>query len=131
MSEQHPAVGWDRVVGLDWVEATGDRVVARWTIRPDHHQPYGIVHGGVYCGVVESAASYGAGLWLASTGRSDRVVGISNTTDFLRAVSEGTLTAVALPVHRGRSTQLWGVEIRDEQERLVARGQVRLQNLAG
>ena len=54
---------------------------------------------------------------------------MNNSTDFLRAVREGTLRAVAEPVHRGRLQQLWLVEIRDESERLVARGQVRLQNI--
>jgi uncharacterized protein (TIGR00369 family) len=57
------------------------------------------------------------------------VVGVHNATDFLRAAREGTLRAVAEPVHRGRLQQLWLVEIRDEGERLVARGQVRLQNI--
>jgi uncharacterized protein (TIGR00369 family) len=57
------------------------------------------------------------------------VVGVNNSTDFLRAVTEGRLTATATPVHRGRSQQLWQVAVTDEQDRLVARGQVRLQNL--
>jgi uncharacterized protein (TIGR00369 family) len=131
VSEAQESVGWDRVVGLTWVEACGDRVVARWDVRPDHHQPYGIVHGGVYCAVIESAASYAGALWLDATAEGGKVVGVHNSTDFLRAVTEGTLTAVAQPIHRGRSTQLWAVEIRDESERLVARGQVRLQNLTG
>ena len=56
--------------------------------------------------------------------------GVSNQTDFLRAVRDGELTAVGTPVHRGRSQQLWQVEITDADERLVARGQVRLQNLS-
>ena len=57
------------------------------------------------------------------------MVGVSNQTDFYRAVTEGTLTAVATPVHRGRSQQVWRVDITDESGRLVAQGQVRLQNL--
>ena len=58
------------------------------------------------------------------------MVGVANQTDFLRAVTAGELTAVAVPIHQGRSQQLWQVVITDESERLVARGQVRLQNLA-
>jgi 1,4-dihydroxy-2-naphthoyl-CoA hydrolase len=119
-------VGLDTLLGLEYSELSGDRVVITWHVTPDHHQPYGIVHGGVYCAVVESAASMGAGLWLGERGQ---VVGVANQTDFLRAVGDGQLTAVATPVHRGRSQQLWTVEISDEQQRLVARGQVRLQNL--
>ena len=114
-------------LGLEIVEATRDRVVLAWDVRPELWQPYGIVHGGVHCAVVESAASLAAALWLGDQGK---VVGVSNNTDFLRAVHEGRLVATATPVHRGRLLQLWLVDIVDEQDRTVARGQVRLQNLA-
>jgi uncharacterized protein (TIGR00369 family) len=76
--------------------------------------------------VVETLASVGAAVWLGDRGK---VVGVSNSTDFYRAVTEGTLRATARPIHRGRSQQVWAVEIVDDQERTVSRGQVRLQNL--
>ncbi|SBT38577.1 uncharacterized domain 1-containing protein [Micromonospora auratinigra] len=118
--------GFVALLGLTFDEVSGDRVVLRWKVRPELHQPYGIQHGGVYCSVVETAASIGGALWLGDKGK---VVGVSNQTDFLRAVRDGELTAVGTPVHRGRSQQLWLVEITDEGGRLVSRGQVRLQNL--
>ena len=118
--------GFFALLGLRFGEASGDRVTVHWQVRPELLQPYGIQHGGVYCSVVETAASVGGGLWLGERGQ---VVGVSNQTDFLRAVGEGELTAVGTPVHRGRSQQLWQVEITDATGRLVARGQVRLQNL--
>ena len=123
--------GLDGHLGIDLVEASGDRVILRWTVRPEHTQAYGIVHGGTYCTAVESSASVGAALWFAErfAGRG-RVVGVSNQTDFYRAVTEGELTATALPVHRGRSQQVWRVTIENEQGRVVAQGQVRLQNLS-
>ncbi|PTA43919.1 PaaI family thioesterase [Micromonospora sp. RP3T] len=118
--------GFVALLGLELDEVSADRVVIRWRVRPELHQPHGIQHGGVYCSVVETAASVGGSLWLGDRGR---VVGVSNQTDFLRAVRDGELTAVGTPVHRGRSQQLWLVEITDGDARLVARGQVRLQNL--
>lgn len=118
--------GFFALLGLELDEISGDRVTIRWRVRPELHQPYGIQHGGVYCSVVETAASLGAGFWLGERGR---VVGVANQTDFLRSVREGELIAVGTPIHRGRSQQLWQVEITDDQDRLVARGQVRLQNL--
>jgi uncharacterized protein (TIGR00369 family) len=118
--------GFVELLGLRFDEVTPDRVVLSWDVTPALHQPYGIVHGGVYASVVETAASIAAAAWLGERGQ---VVGVNNSTDFLRAVREGTLRAVAQPVHRGRLQQLWLVEIRDEGERLVARGQVRLQNI--
>ena len=113
-------------LGLELDSADGDEVTAHWTVRPDLLQPYGIVHGGVHCSVVETLASLGAALWLDDRGK---VVGVSNGTDFFRAVTDGTLRATARPLHRGRSQQVWVVEILDDRERLVSRGQVRLQNL--
>lgn len=119
--------GLFKLLGFEFDELTADRVRLSWTVTPDHHQPYGIVHGGVYCSAVESAASMGAAAWLGDAGT---VVGVSNHTDFLRAASDGRMTAVATPIHRGRLQQLWLVEITDQAGRLVARGEVRLQNLA-
>jgi 1,4-dihydroxy-2-naphthoyl-CoA hydrolase len=124
--DEFVTTGLDKMLGLTYPEVSSDRVVIRWPVTPDQHQPSGIVHGGVYCSVVESAASVGAAMWFGDRGK---VVGVSNHTDFIRAASSGTMTAVATPVHRGRSQQLWLVEITDEQGRLIARGQVRLQNL--
>lgn len=118
--------GFDAVLGLAFDVLTGDEVRARWTVTPALLQPFGIVHGGVHCAVVEAVASRAALAWRAGAGG---VVGVSNSTDFLRAVTEGELHAVGTPVHRGRSQQLWQVVITDDRDRLVARGQVRLQNL--
>jgi uncharacterized protein (TIGR00369 family) len=66
--------------------------------RPDLHQPYGIVHGGVHAAVVETLASVGAAVWMGERGK---VVGVSNSTDFYKAVSDGTLTATATPCTAG------------------------------
>ena len=94
--------------------------------QPKHHQPHGIVHGGVHCSLVETLASIGASVWLGEQGR---VVGVNNNTDFYRAVREGALTSTATPVHRGRSQQVWVVETVTADGKVAARGQVRLQNL--
>ena len=113
-------------LGVQLQEVSGDRVVATWAAGEHLHQPYGIVHGGAHCGVVETLASIAAGVWLGDRGT---VVGVNNSTDFYRAVREGAMTSTALPVHRGRSQQVWVVETVDAEGRLVSRGQVRLQNL--
>jgi 1,4-dihydroxy-2-naphthoyl-CoA hydrolase len=118
--------GFDKLVGMRFEEATGDRVVAVIPVGPDLLQAYGIVHGGVYASAVESTASLGAALWLGGRGRA---VGIANHTEFLRPVRDGELRVEATPVNRGRSTQLWEVAITDDRGRLVAQGSVRLMNL--
>jgi uncharacterized protein (TIGR00369 family) len=128
MPELIPNTGFMELLGMTYTEVTPDRVALSWEVTPSLHQPFGIQHGGVYCAAVESAVSAAGTVWLEGKGR---VVGVSNQTDFLRPVSEGKLTAVATPVHRGRLQQLWTVEIRDERDRLISRGQVRLQNIIG
>ena len=113
-------------IGLEFQRVDDDRVEATWTAGEKLHQPYGIVHGGVHCAVVETLASIGAATWLGDRGQ---VVGVNNNTDFYKAVAEGTIHSLATPLHRGKSQQVWVVESRQEDGTVVSRGQVRLQNL--
>ncbi|UYM07223.1 PaaI family thioesterase [Solicola gregarius] len=119
--------GLSKVLGLEYERVDRDGVVISWTVGEEHLQPWGIVHGGVYCSVNETAASIAAQNWFGDRGM---VVGVNNTTDFLRQAKAGArLTATASPIHRGRSQQLWLIETHDAEGRMVARGQVRLANL--
>jgi len=120
--------GFDSEIGLQFLELTPDGGTARLEITDKLLQPWGIVHGGVYCAVIESLASVSGQVWLSENGEG-HVVGVNNNTDFLRAISTGTVTAVSVPIHRGRRQQLWLITITDDHDRVVARGQVRLQNL--
>lgn len=114
------------VIGLVVTELTPERATGELDVSRRHHQPFGLTHGGVYCTVVETLASLAGGAWY---GRRGTVVGVHNSTNFLRSVREGRLHAEATPLHRGGLQQLWQVVITDDQERTVAQGQVRLQNL--
>jgi 1,4-dihydroxy-2-naphthoyl-CoA hydrolase len=116
--------GWAKEMGITILTATSDEVTCAWEVGEKHHQGYGIVHGGVHCGVIETLASIGAAL--AALPRGQRVVGLENSTSFLRAVRSGRLTGTARPVTRGRTTQVWEAWIRDEEQHLVAQGRVRL-----
>ncbi|MFD6198723.1 putative esterase [Mycobacteroides salmoniphilum] len=125
-----PTAPFDKLVGLEYTSLTPEGVSATLTVTENLLQPNGIVHGGVYCSVVESVASVSAYIWRANVlGEESAVVGVNNNTDFLRAISSGTLTATSTPIHRGRRQQLWLVTITDDENRTIARGQVRLQNL--
>ncbi len=116
--------GWLREMGVRFVSASGDRVEVEWEVEDKHRQPYGIVHGGVHCGVIESMCSVGAAL--AAAPRGQNVVGLENNTSFIRAVRSGTLRGEATPLTRGRKTHVWSATIRDEENRVVATGRVRL-----
>jgi 1,4-dihydroxy-2-naphthoyl-CoA hydrolase len=108
-------------------EATGTRVTGYVDLGPDQHTPWGVVHGGLYCSVVESAASIGASTAVVENGQF--AVGVNNNTDFLRAMTEGRIDVVAEPIQQGRTQQLWQVLLTRADGKLVARGQVRLQNV--
>jgi uncharacterized protein (TIGR00369 family) len=93
-----------------------------------HHQPWGLVHGGLYTTAIETFATTGAHEAVKGDGRL--AVGVTNVTDFLRPHREGRLSVVATAIQQGRTQQLWQVEMRRAEDRkLVARGQVRLQNI--
>ncbi len=127
--EQDLNYGFNGEVGLEFEEIAPDLVVASLGITSKHQQPYGLVHGGVYCTVIEATASVGAAYWAITQGLVG-AVGVSNTTDFLRPVRSDRLSIEATPIHRGRRQQLWQVTVtRDSDGKLAARGQVRLQNL--
>ena len=117
--------GWLQAMGIKITKATADEVRAEMTVGPEHLQGYGIVHGGVHCGIIESLASIGAALYALP--RSQSVVGLENNTSFIRAVRAGaTLRAVATPITRGRKTQVWDAKVEDGDGRVVATGRVRL-----
>ena len=116
--------GWVKEMGIKILTASPDEVTCEWEVSEKHHQAYRIVHGGVHCGVIETLASVGAAV--VAHPRGQRVVGLENNTSFIRAVRSGKLHALARPVTRGRSSQVWEVWIRDEKEQLVAQGRVRL-----
>ncbi|HEU4536750.1 MAG TPA: PaaI family thioesterase [Polyangiaceae bacterium] len=116
--------GWDAAMAVRFVRATPDEVVAELPIGPAHLQAYGIVHGGVYAGLIEVAASTGATLSALAHGRL--AVGLENHTSFLHATRSGTLRAVARPLSRGRTTQVWEATVTDDRGRAVATGRVRL-----
>ncbi len=120
------AVDFSDSLGLELTRTDGDGVEGTLVVTDAMKQPYGILHGGVHATLVEGAASIGAHHWLAGRGQ---VVGVSNHTNFHRSTRGGTLSVSARPVHRGRTQQVWAVEIRDEQDRLVANGEVRLANI--
>jgi len=126
-----PQPGWDSALGLRIEELTATRVVAYVDIDERHQQGYGIVHGGVWASVVESVGSHGAAVAAHEMTGNMAVVGVENSTDFLRPHRTGRVRATGTPILTGRTQQIWLVEIeREDDGKLVARGQLRVQNLA-
>lgn len=103
-------------LGIRFLEATADRVVAEMEVTPKVHQPFGFLHGGASVALAETVASVGAYL-AAPDGYTS--FGLEINANHLRSMQHGKVTAVATPFHKGRTTQVWNIEIRDEQGRLV------------
>ena len=127
MTLEYVKAGFDELIGLDITAVGPEEVRASLVVTPELLQPYGLLHGGVLCSVVETLGSVGGAAWFGERGN---VVGTSNHTNLLRSARDGAqLQAVATPVHQGRTSQLWSVEVRDEQDKLIATGQLRVANL--
>lgn len=123
-----PEVAWGdgymRALNIEVVRKLPSEVQLRMPIDDRHHQPMGIVHGGVYCGLVEAACSIGANEAAMRDGRM--AVGLDNHTTFLRAVRSGSLITTAVPLSQGRRTAVWEATIRDDAGNVAARGLLRL-----
>lgn len=104
-------------LGIQLVELDPERVVATMPVDDRTRQPFGILHGGASVALAETAVSLGA--WLNIDREQQAAVGLEINANHVRAVASGTVHVVATPIHRGRTTQVWTAEIRDEQERLV------------
>ncbi len=117
-----------RLLEIEFEECRPTRVSGSFAADERHHQPWGLVHGGLYTTVIETFATTGA--YQAVEDRGQQAVGVANIADFLRPHRSGRLHVIADAIHQGRTQQLWQVDIRrPDDEKLIARGQVRLQNV--
>jgi 1,4-dihydroxy-2-naphthoyl-CoA hydrolase len=109
--------GMPDALGIEVLELTPQRVVATMPVHDATRQPFGILHGGASVALAETVASLGA--WSSIDRERFSAVGLEINANHLRAKRDGLVRAVGTPVHQGRTTQVWSIEIRDEQERLV------------
>ena len=110
--------GFDRLYGLELLSISDTEVRAQLTVRPEVQQPAGLLHGGVYASMAESMASIATAIEVAQHG--DLAMGLSNSTSFLRPITEGVAHAVATRLHRGRTTWVWDVRFSDDADRTCA-----------
>lgn len=107
---------WE-VLDIRLVFASKEKVVATMPIGPNHRQQIGYLHGGVSVVLAESVASLGTVLNIDAS--KQMAFGLEINANHLRPKREGQLTAVATPIHRGRTTHVWEIKISDENEKLV------------
>ena len=106
--------GIHELLDIEFVLVTPEKVILRLEVGPKVHQPYGILHGGVSALLAEGAASIGGG--------------VSVSPD-LRSMTKGTLTATATPIRKGRTVHVWGIDLTDDQDRLICVARCSLQVL--
>ncbi len=104
-------------LGITFVEANKERVVARMPIGPNHRQAVGYLHGGVSVVLAETIASIASVLHIDS--ERQMAFGLEINANHLRPKREGILTGTATPIHLGRSTHVWDIKISDENDRLI------------
>ena len=102
---------------IEILEASPDKVVATMPVQPKVHQPFGLLHGGASVALAETIASIGAFLSVADQGMV--AVGLEINANHLRGVRDGIVTATATPIHKGRTTQVWSIEIKNEEGKMV------------
>ena len=103
--------------GIEVLEASKDRVVARMAVGPKVHQPFGLLHGGASLALAETVVSIGA--WHNVDQEKEFAVGLEINANHIRAVRSGTVTATATPIHVGRRTQVWEARIVDDAGKVV------------
>ena len=110
--------GFDRLYGLELISVSDSEVRAQLPVREEVKQPAGLVHGGIYASIAESIASMAT--HVAVAGGGEMAMGLSNSTSFLRPITQGTVHAVARRIHRGRTTWVWDVQFTDDAQRTCA-----------
>jgi len=105
-------------LGIEFIAAGDDFLTARMPIDHRTKQPIGIMHGGASCVLAETVGSTAANFCVDIN--THYCVGLDINTNHIKAMREGFVIATAKPFHLGKTTQVWGIEIRDEAEKLVS-----------
>ena len=103
---------------IKFVEVGGDYVIATMPVDDRTRQPMGIMHGGASCVLAETIGSMAAQYCTKSEGQY--CVGLDINTNHIRSISEGEVIGIAAPYHLGRSTQVWSIEIRNNEQQLIS-----------
>ena len=106
----------DDKLGIRITDYNPDRMVATMPVA-GNEQPFGLLHGGATCSLVETVGSWAAAL---GAGPGRQAVGVELNVSYLRAATAGVVTAVATPVRRGRTLATFTIEVTDEQDRVTA-----------
>jgi 1,4-dihydroxy-2-naphthoyl-CoA hydrolase len=106
------------VLGIEFIEIGDNYLVARMPVDHRTKQPIGIMHGGASCVLAETIGSTAANCCVDLN--KQYCVGLDINTNHIRSIREGFVIGTAKPFHLGKSTQVWGIEIVNEQNQLIS-----------
>ncbi len=104
-------------IGIEIAEVSEDRVVATMPVHGPTKQPFGVLHGGASVVLAETVASLGTFNLIDE--EKELAMGLEINANHVRSKSEGTVTAVGSPLHRGRKIMVWDIRITDEEDKLI------------
>ena len=105
-------------LGIEVTEIGDDYLMGKMPVDHRTTQPMGLLHGGASVALAESLGSYGAFLTLDASKQD--AVGLEINTNHIKSARSGYVYGKASPIHMGKSTHIWGIEIKNEQDQLVA-----------
>ena len=114
-------------LGVEFLEVGDDSITARVPVDERTRQPYGILHGGVSVVLAETLGSCGAAF---STPEGFRAVGLDINANHIRSANSGWVTGTARPVHMGRTTHVWQIDLKNEQGQLTCVSRITMAVLA-
>lgn len=105
-------------LGIEFVEVGDDYLIATMPVDDRTRQPMGIMHGGASCVLAETIGSMAAQFCVNTV--THYCVGLDINTNHVRSIKDGYVMGIAAPYHLGRSTQVWSIEIRNEEHQLIS-----------
>ena len=114
-------------LGMEFTEVGDDFLTARVPVDHRTIQPYGLIHGGVSVALAETLGSCGAAF---SIPEGYRTVGLDINANHLKSASRGWVTGTARPVHIGRTTQVWAIELKNDAGELTCVSRITMAVLA-
>ena len=118
ISLKDASAGIDKTLGIEYLELGVNFLTAKMPVNDHTKQPLGLLHGGASCVLAESVASFAA--FLCINPEKKNVVGLNLNANHLKSVKDGFVFAKATPIHIGKSTSVWNVEITNENEDLIS-----------
>jgi 1,4-dihydroxy-2-naphthoyl-CoA hydrolase len=111
------------LLGIEYTEIGPDYIIAKMPVDHRTHQPFGILHGGASVVLAESLGSIASYMCLSDTNQQ-RAVGLEINANHIRPISEGWVFGKVTPIHIGKKTHVWSIEITDQAHKIICTSRI-------